>query len=207
MKIQSQAMETFDWKSRIREWSRKQIECLSESEKEELPPEILESSYLGCPAATEEQIVAAEARLGVTFPPSYRQFLTISNGLHSPSNNGFDFEFYPTEEVDWYVLTAPELVDKIIEIFLEPVTDEEYLVYSSEILYDLKFRPEYLQTALQISCEDNGIVFLLNPQIILQSGEWEAWCCNFSTAFGIFRYRSFAEMMEQLIFNAPEFPI
>lgn len=207
MKAQLQAMEAFDWKSRIREWSPKRIELLVEEEQCERWQKFLESGWLGSTGATEEQIVAAEARLGVTFPPSYRQFLTISNGLHSPSNNGFDFEFYPTEEVDWYVLTAPELVDKIIEIFLEPVTDEEYLVYSSEILYDLKFRSEYLQTALQISCEDNGIVFLLNPQIILQSGEWEAWCCNFSTAFGIFRYRSFAEMMEQLIFNAPEFPI
>ncbi|MEG4803366.1 SMI1/KNR4 family protein [Microcoleus sp. ARI1-B5] len=200
-------MKTFDWESQIREWSCKRIECLTESEKEELPPEIIESGYLGYPGATEEQIIAAEARLGVTFPPSYRQFLTNSNGLHSPSNNGFYFEFYPTEEVDWYVLTAPEFVDEIIEIFPEPVTDEEYFVYASEIQYDLKFRPEYLQTALQISCEDNGVVFLLNPRIILQSGEWEAWCCNFSTAFGIFRYRSFAEMMEQLIFSTLEFPI
>ncbi|MCC3406637.1 MAG: SMI1/KNR4 family protein [Microcoleus sp. PH2017_10_PVI_O_A] len=201
-------MENFDCKSRIREWSRKQIECLSESEKEELPPEIRESSYLGGPGATEEQIAAAEARLGVTFPPSYREFLTNSNGLHSPSNNGFYFEFYPTEEVDWYVLTAPDFVDEIREIFSEPVTDKEYFVYGSEIQYDLKFRPEYLQTALQISYEENGVVFLLNPQIVFsESGEWEAWCCNFSTAFGIFRYRSFAEMMEQLIFNAPEFPL
>lgn len=197
-------METFDWKNHIKEWSRKQIECLSESEKEELPSEILESSYLGCPGATEEQIIAAEARLGVTFPPSYRQFLTISNGLHSPSNYGFDFTFYPTEEIDWYVLTAPEFVDEIREIWLEPATDEEYFVYGEEQC-DLNFRPEYLETALQISCEERLAVFLLNPQIISQSGEWEAWYCDFSTNFGVSRYRSFKEMMERTIFSNPEF--
>lgn len=64
MKVQKlQAMETFDWESQIIEWSRKQTECLSESEKEELPPEILASSYLGYLGATEEQIISAEARV------------------------------------------------------------------------------------------------------------------------------------------------
>lgn len=199
-------MKTFDWESHIREWSCKRIECLTESEKEKLAPEILESSYLGYPGATEEQIAVAEARLGAIFPPSYRKFLTISNGLGYPSNYGLDFAFYPTEEVDWYVLTAPEFVDEILEIWLElePVTDKEYFVYGEEQC-DLTFRPEYLQTALQISCEYEHSVFLLNPQIISENGEWEAWYCDFSTGFGISRYRSFEEMMEHTIFSDPEF--
>gem|GEM_PF-3964474 len=29
---------------------------------------------------TEEQLVFAEARLGKTFPPSYRKFLQVTNG-------------------------------------------------------------------------------------------------------------------------------
>jgi len=32
------------------------------------------------PGATEDEIVAAEARLGVTLPPSYRSFLAVSQG-------------------------------------------------------------------------------------------------------------------------------
>jgi SMI1 / KNR4 family (SUKH-1) len=197
-------MKTFDWESQIKEWSCKRIECLTESEKEELPPEILESSYLGYPGATEDQIAVAEARLGVTFPPSYRQFIKISNGLGYPSNYGLDFAFYAIEEVDWYVLTAPDFVDEIIEIWSEPATNEEYFVYGEEQC-DLNFRPEYLKTALQISCEERLAVFLLNPQIISQSGEWEAWYCDFSTNFGVSRYRSFKEMMERTIFSDPDF--
>jgi hypothetical protein len=62
-------MDTFDWKSRIREWSRKRIELLTEREKAQLPLDILESGYLGHPGVTEEQIAVVEARLGLTFPP------------------------------------------------------------------------------------------------------------------------------------------
>jgi cell wall assembly regulator SMI1 len=72
-------MNSCDWESRIREWSRKRIEALTERKKAELPLEVLESLYLGFPGATEEQIADAENHLGVTFPPSYRQFLKVSN--------------------------------------------------------------------------------------------------------------------------------
>lgn len=205
MKIQTlQAMETFDWKSRIREWSRKQIECLSESEKEELSPEILESSYLGCPGATEEQIAAAEARLDVTFPPSYRQFLKASNGLRSTSKYGI--HFYSTEEVDWHIIGYEEIVDYFMEREQKPVTDAEYFVYGEEQC-DLVFRPEYLETAVEISSEDLDSIFLLNTQIITIDGEWEAFFRCLIPPYSISRYRSFREMMEQIIFNDPEFPI
>ncbi len=194
-------MKTFDWKNHIREWSRKRIELLTESEKLELPPKVLEEWYLGYPGATEEEITSAEACLGVNFPPSYREFLTVSNGLRSTSKYGI--EFYCAEKVDWYAPGNQDFIDELTETWQIPVTDEEYFVYGDE-QSDSAFRPEYLQTALEISSKDMGFIFLLNPQIVTSDGEWEAWFCSFSTTFGIHRYRSFREMMEQVL-GDPEF--
>ena len=67
-------MEYFDWEKRIKKWSRQRIELLEDYEKEKLPPEVFAEGYLGYSGATEEEIVATEARLGVTFPTSYREF-------------------------------------------------------------------------------------------------------------------------------------
>jgi SMI1 / KNR4 family (SUKH-1) len=189
-------METFDWKSCIRQWSRKQIELLTEREKAQLPLDILESYYLGCPGATEEQIYSAEERLDVTFPPSYRKFLKTSNGLRSTS--GYDFLFYSTEEIDWYVLDNKEIIDNWSETWKEkkPVADEEYLIYGDE-QSPYSFRLEYLQNALEISSEDLCGIYLLNPQIITSNGEWEAWYLTYMP-LEVYRYRSFWEMMETL---------
>ncbi len=189
-------MDTFDWEKRIKEWSRRRIELLAEEEQAKLLPEVLEKCYLGYPGATEEILATAEARLGVTFPPSYREFLKVSNGLRSTPSCGI--EFYSTEEVDWYAPINQDFIDELIETWQDPVIDEDYFVYGDEQC-DLNFRPEYLQTALEISNENLGFIFLLNPQIVTSDGEWEAWFCSFSSLFGISRYRSFREMMEQVL--------
>ncbi|MDZ8134056.1 MAG: SMI1/KNR4 family protein [Nostoc sp. DedQUE04] len=192
------------WENRIREWSQKRIEIfLEDNYEEDLSPEVRKSGYLGYPGATEEEIVATEARLNVTFPPSYREFLKASNGLRSLSEYGL--EFCGTEDIVWYAPDHQDFVDELIETWPEsPLTDEEYFVYGDE-QYDDISRPEYLQTALEISSEDMGVIFLLNPQIVAIDGEWEAWFCSFSTAsFGAQRYRSFGEMMEEIL-NDPEF--
>jgi hypothetical protein len=195
-------METFDWESHIREWSRRRLEVLEDYEKERLPPSMIEDGYLGYPGAAEEEIAAAEARLGVTFPSSYREFLKVSNGLCT-SKQGI--QFYSTEEIEWYALGNEAWIDRCMEDNSEPVTDEEYFVYGSEQC-ELVWRPEYLQTTLEISSQDMGFIFLLNPQVNVLDDEWEAWFCSFSTAWGIDRYRSFQEMMETVL-NDPEFLI
>jgi cell wall assembly regulator SMI1 len=104
-------MKTFDWESRIREWSRQRIEALEEYEQEKLPPEVIESGSLGYSGATEDEISAAEARLGVTFPSSYREFLKVSNGLHSISEYGF--RFYSVEEIEWYIIGEESSIEPI----------------------------------------------------------------------------------------------
>jgi hypothetical protein len=56
-------------------------------------------------------------------------------------------------------------------------------------------RNEYLKTALAISEEGDAAICLLNPKIVTNEGEWEAW--EFANWYpGARRFRSFREMME-----------
>ena len=54
---------------------------------------------------------------------------------------------------------------------------------------------EYLQTALEISDVGDAGIYLLNPQVVTEEGEWETWFfANWLP--GATRYRSFQELME-----------
>jgi hypothetical protein len=93
------------------EWTADKVEFLARkwdqrvrrevSRFERVVPEIEERGTVLREPASEEQVAAAEKRLGVRLPPSYRAFLLISNGAHAsplgaekthaggPSRHGF----------------------------------------------------------------------------------------------------------------------
>ena len=59
----------------------------------------------------------------------------------------------------------------------------------------MRFRVEYLESALEVSEEGDSAVYLLNPEVVTADGEWEAWFfANWLP--GASRYRSFTELME-----------
>lgn len=63
--------------------------------------------WVGAPTrASDDQIAATEARLGLVFPPSYREFLTVSNGF-GPIVYGID-RLHPVEQVGWLRDVDPE---------------------------------------------------------------------------------------------------
>ena len=59
----------------------------------------------------------------------------------------------------------------------------------------VRFRVEYLESALEISDIGDSAIFLLNPKVLTPDGEWEAWFFG-NWLPGANRYRSFAELME-----------
>lgn len=74
------------------------------------------------------------------------------------------------------------------------VSDEDYFQYGAH-QDPVTLRAHYLQTALQISTTEDGWVYLLNPQVVDERGEWEAW--DFGTKLaGADRYRSFWELLQ-----------
>jgi hypothetical protein len=203
-------MSSFDWESFLQQWSEAILESLDEAELALLPPEVLDSGWLGYPGATEEQIRQTESRLGVQLPPSYRDFLKVTNGWRQTTT--FIHRLWSTEGIERFAARHPKWIEAFtnhhentqvefegaieLEALWEPLTvlEEEYLIYGEEQDCS-KLRVEYLRTAIEISDVGVDAIYLLNPQIVGEDGEWEAWF--FADCLpGADRYRSFREMME-----------
>jgi hypothetical protein len=100
------------------------------------------------------------------------------------------------ESIDWFQKLDPQWVEAYTGPRLpsEPtVSDDKYFVYGSQ--QDPAYlRVEYLTTALQISPTGDSAVYLLNPRVVSEDGEWETWFfANWLP--GATRYRSFVEMI------------
>lgn len=187
----------FDWNLFLRQWSRDLLERLEDSEFVSLPPEVIEARWLGYPGATEAEIAEAQARLGTTFPPSYRNFLAVSNGWLKLDD--LTDRLWSAQDIEWLAAKNQELIDAWMTGVAtggEPVyvPDEEYFVYGDE-QDTASLRDEYLQTALEIGGDSEQGLILLNPQVRFEDGEWEAWLfANWLP--GAQRYRSFRELMQ-----------
>jgi hypothetical protein len=184
-------MNEFEWMTFLTEYNG---ELLSyEQVIEALPCELIKTRWLGYVGASENEVDATERRLGTHLPPSYRAFLKASNGWRFPSVSIFDL--LPATKVVWFRERNQDWIDAYVapSAELPPISDKDYFVYGAK--QDcVKFRVEYLQTALQVSDEGDSAVVLLNPKVITPEGEWEAWFfANWLP--GAVRYRSFADWL------------
>jgi hypothetical protein len=197
-------MHPFDWKAFLSQWTEELLRRVKESGEFEIPPDVLESNWLGFPGATESQLQRAEARLGAKLPPSYRGFLKTTNGWRQiedepPASAG---HFLSAEEINWFPISQSEWFNAWMigaelvkaKYGSRVVPDEEYFVYGPG-QHCCDMRDEYLETALAISEKGDAAICLLNPKIVTAEGEWEAWFFA-SWHAGAVRYRSFREMME-----------
>lgn len=149
------------------------------------------------PPATDAQIGDLEARIGVRFPPCYVAFLRTCNGLDLASHpiqrflGADDVNWFRRKHNDWvraYTMPQPPQADR------EP-PDDEYYGYADDVR--TFFRPRHFRHTIQITAVGDSAVYLLNPQVVWPSGEWEAWfLANWNP--GVVRYRSFAELMWDL---------
>jgi hypothetical protein len=160
------AMASIDWHTLLQAWN---IAMPHDPEfMEYLPSEVRESGWLGRPGATPAQIAQAEYRLGTTFPPSYRNFLRVSNGW-----NFLDASIkkvYSTEEVDWLRAREQPWIDMELSSDPYPVSDEQYFVYGEQQNASY-LRPKYLAATLQLSEMAEVSVLLLDPEVIMPDGE------------------------------------
>lgn len=203
-KSHKNAINRIDWTSFLKGESEKAIEQYNKNKQEyekrwsgdwwfSLPSEALESGWLGLPEASEEQIVAAETRLGVTLPPSYRNFLKVTNGwLYYPDI----LRLRSTQEIEWFSVENQDCIDVWLDCH-QQVSDEKYLNYEQNWwFWNQTMRTKYMQNCLQISDNEDGDVVLLNPKV-MHNDEWEAWIFSPNHA-GINRCRSFKEMLYKI---------
>jgi cell wall assembly regulator SMI1 len=180
-----------DWRDLLKKWNDKIF--LAPPEESDLEsyaewyPDEFTKKYCTKPPASEVDIKSLEERLGKQLPPSYRNFLLASNGWTFMEG----YTLLNIQEVDWLNNLTPWLADWVGY----EMSDEEYFYYG-DLKYHSGIRPDYMKTVLQISnCED-GYVYLLNPLIVDERGEWE--CFDFGTKVsGGRRYQSFWDMIHR----------
>jgi len=182
----------FNWRDFLEQFSQSLLD--DDTIRAQQSQETLNSKWLGFPAASIQEINSVEDRLGVSLPPSYRQFLQTSNGWRN--SGAFIDRVWSTTEIAWFQERHQTWIDAYTgpEPIQPTVSDQEYFVYGEE-QDPITLRVEYLQTALEISDVGDSGIYLLNPKIMTEEGEWEAWFfANWLP--GAARYRSFQELME-----------
>ncbi len=205
-------MTHFNWSEFLKQWSQEILEDGQDQQLQNLDKDQQEQ-WLGYPGATEEQILAVEARLGITLPPSYRAFLKASNGWKETTP--FIKHLWSVDKIAWFAETHPEWFQQWLERYdnspssdingtasQSTITDEEYFVYGEE--QDCRqIRVNYLETALEISEVNDAALYLLNPDVMTEDGEWEAWFLA-DWLPGADRYPSFRAMMQAEYINSRE---
>ena len=185
------SMTESEWNAFLTEYNRELLAY--EQVVEALPRDILKAGWLGFAGVELSELIATERQFAVRLPPSYREFLKASNGWRFPSVSVSDLR--PLAKVSWFREQNQHWIDAYLRHSgeLPQISDTNYFVYGKK-QDSVKFRPEYLQTALQISEVDDSAVVLLNPQVITPEGEWETWLfANWLP--GAVRYRSFGEWL------------
>lgn len=160
----------------------------------------LTSDWMGFSGASEATIAALEARLGATLPPSYRAFLSVSDGFCQPAM--LVPRIFSSHEVDWFRNTNPaegseEAIAQGRALFgTIEIPDEEYFIYGKD-QDPITMRDAYIPATLRISAREiyGSALYLLNPKVITEDGEWEAWKIAHWLP-GANRYRSFWDLMQ-----------
>ena len=202
-------MSIFDWEGFLKQWSQ---DLLSSETgiAQQLPEEVRDSGWLGYPGATEAQILQAEERLGTRLPPSYRAFIKVTNGWRQTTP--FIDKLWSIEKIEWFAIRHSVWISQFKETFLKlpspllcqngfgrftpylAISDNEYFIYGDK-QNPSKIRIDYLEAALEISDRGESAIYLLNPKVVSNDSEWEAWFFA-DWLPGADRYRSFQEMMQ-----------
>ncbi len=143
-----------------------------------LTPELLAAGRLGAPGASEAELRALEARLGVALPPSYRAFLQASDGFLQPGV--IVPRLLPAREVAWYRAAHRDTID----------------AWATGAGADDPVAPA-LEAAVLVSARETigTAVYLLDPRDVGADGEWAALYFAHWVP-GIDRYPSFRALME-----------
>lgn len=179
-------MDPFDWTAFLSAWSRELLEV--EELAVQLPAEVVASGWLGFPGATEQQLAQAEAHLGAPLPPSYRDFLRVTNGWRC--TGPFIRRMWSTEEIEWFSVRHQDWIEAYADAF-EAYADTDEPDTAGENYWD----PAHLYAALEISDMGDDAIYLLNPRVVTANGEWEAWLfANWIP--GAHTYPSFLALMQ-----------
>ncbi|MFB6517156.1 SMI1/KNR4 family protein [Streptomyces sp. NPDC056401] len=175
-------IEHVDWRNFLARWSEEWADA--HGHVDELSPDdaaARRGRWLGADPATEADIAAMEDRLGRTMPPSYREFLRVSDGWRH--TGAFVWKLAGTREAHWH-----DDASGLGEDFDEAWGDED----NPE---EVRAQVGLWSRALQLDVESDITFVLLDPEDVGPDGEWAVRVWASWRAADPERYPSFAAFM------------
>ncbi|MFD9380948.1 SMI1/KNR4 family protein [Streptomyces sp. NPDC059999] len=171
----------FDWRPFLVRWSGEWSDSLPDDEaRSEEDEAARRARWLGFPPASEERIAAMEERLGRRMPPSYREFLKVSDGWQHAG--GFVWLLAGTADAHWH---NDEL--GLADMF------EEYL--DDDAGPDERRDVDIWRRGLQLDVESDITYVLMDPEDVDEDGEWAVYTWASWRAAAPERYANFVEFM------------
>ncbi|MEY2241709.1 SMI1/KNR4 family protein [Streptomyces sp. BF23-18] len=151
----------FDWRPFLLKFSGEWADSLPDDEpRSEEEETARQARWLGFPPASEERIAAMEARLGRRMPPSYREFLKVSDGWRHAG--GFVWLLAGTQDASWHD-DASGLGDSFEEYLDEDAGPEE------------RREVDIWRRGLQLDVESDATYVLMDPEDVDENGEWAVY--------------------------------
>ncbi|WP_344629913.1 SMI1/KNR4 family protein [Streptomyces glaucosporus] len=174
----------FDWRSFLRGWSGEWADSLTGGEvRDEDDEAARQARWLGFPPAPKERIAAMEERLGRRMPPSYREFLKVSDGWRHAG--GFVRLLAGTEDARWHE-NESELADMAEEHLDEDAGPEE------------RWEADIWRRGLQLDVESDSVHVLMDPEDVDEDGEWAVYTWASWRAAPPERHANFLEFMREM---------
>ncbi|WP_306318816.1 MULTISPECIES: SMI1/KNR4 family protein [unclassified Streptomyces] len=176
----------FDWRRFLGRWSAEWADAQSEARLDadvlsEEDEESMHDRWLGFDPASEERITALERRLGRELPPSYREFLRVSDGWRRAGY--FVWRLAGTEHARWHED--------------EMGLGAEFDMYWADNANPPEVRAQVglWSRGLQLDVESDAVIVLLDPEDVGPDGEWAVRTWAHWRAEDPDRYPSFADFM------------
>ncbi|MGC9543825.1 SMI1/KNR4 family protein [Streptomyces sp. UG1] len=174
----------FDWRSFLLTWSGEWADSLPDDEVGgEDDESARQARWLGFPPAAEERIAAMEERLGRRMPPSYREFLKVSDGWRHAG--GFVWLLAGTEAAHWH-----DNESGLADLF------EEYLDEDSGP--EERREADLWRRGLQLDVDSDATRVLLDPEDVDADGEWAVYTWASWRAAPPERHANFLEFMRDM---------
>ncbi|MGY0062236.1 SMI1/KNR4 family protein [Streptomyces sp. LZ34] len=192
-------MNREQWRPFLQQWSEEWIDSHDPENDGELDEEVVRDRWLGFAPASEEEIAAAEARLGRTLPASLREFLAVTNGWRDAGC--FIYRLAGTAELEWladsdrsYLI---EIYDELAEDDAESEEEEEGEEEEEEEEEDQDVIDEakVLRRSLLISLDGDAADIFLDPGDVNEHGEWTAYWLASWSGCGLEPFDSFYDLI------------
>ncbi|MEU0105526.1 SMI1/KNR4 family protein [Streptomyces sp. NPDC006251] len=174
----------FDWRSFLLKWSGEWADSLPDDDTRSADDEAAwQARWLGFPPASEGRIAAMEERLGRRMPPSYREFLKVSDGWRHAG--GFVWLLAGTKDARWHD-NESGLADLMEEYLDEDAGPEE------------RQEADLWRRGLQLDVEADATYVLLDPEDVAEDGEWAVYTWASWRAAPPERHANFLAFMQDM---------